>query len=142
MKITKLFTALTMGICLCIPTYVCSQPEAIEANCKSVFEYPFVMTSKPFRALLTGDEVAEFKATLFSNTTYRIAVGSKENNQIIFSVYDSNRNLLFTNKDYDNARYWDFDIDGYMDCIIEARLDPELAQSGFAIVMTGIKVNQ
>ncbi len=131
-----------MAACLCVPTYVCSQPEVIEASCKEAFEFPFIITGKPFRALLTGDEVAEFKATMFSETTYRIAVGAKDDGQIIFSVYDADHNMLFNSKDYNNANYWDFEVEGYTDCIIEARLDPEKAQSGFAIVMTGIKVNE
>ncbi len=130
------------AVVLAIPTQLNSQVEAIEASCKEHFEYPFIVTGKPFRALLTGDEVAEFKATLFSSTTYRIAVGSKVSNHVIFSIYDTNHTLLFTTEDHDNASYWDFEVDGYLDCIVEARLDNTVASSGFAIVMTGLKLNE
>ena len=124
------------------PLRVNSQAEAIENSCKACFESPFIITSRPFRSLLTGDEVAEFHTTLFSGTTYRIAVGNGEKSNVIFSVYDDDRNLLFTSKDYDNSPYWDFTVDGYMDCIVEARLDNTKASSGFAIIMPGFKLTE
>lgn len=127
---------------IAVPTQVNSQAEAIENSCKACFESPFIITGRPFRSLLTGDEVAEFHTTLFSGTTYRIAVGNGEKSNVIFSVYDDDHNLLFTSKDYDNAPYWDFTADGYMDCIVEARLDNTKASSGFAIVMTGFKLTE
>ena len=142
MNIRKVIVSLAAGLCLLMPTEVNSQAEALEASCKSSFQSPFVVSGRPFRALLTGDEVAEFSATLFSGTTYRIAAGSVGKNYIIFNVYDSERNLLFSNKDYDNAPYWDFEVSGYLDCIVEAHLDNTMATSGFAILMTGFKINE
>ena len=85
--------------------------------------------------------MAEFRATLFSGTTYRIAVGNADKNNVIFSVYDIDHNLLFSSRDFGNAPYWDFSVDGYMDCIVEAKLDNTITSSGFAIVMTGFKLN-
>lgn len=127
-----------------MPNMVNGQADVIESNCKACFQKPFLATNRPYRALITGDEVAEFRTTLFSGTTYRIAAGNVESDKkyVIFSVYDTDRNLLFTNSEYDNAPYWDFSVDGYMDCIVEARLDESKAQSGFVILMTGIKLNE
>ncbi len=142
MRLKNILTTLLVLVALVVPTQLNSQVEEIESTCKSNFEYPFIVTGKPFRALLTGDEITEFKATLFSSTTYRIAVASKEPNMVIFSIYDMERNLLFTNEDFDNAPYWDFVVDGYLDCLIEAKLDNSVATSGFAIVLTGLKLNE
>ncbi|MDO4461928.1 MAG: hypothetical protein Q4C30_05445 [Bacteroidia bacterium] len=143
MKVKGLVIILMVLAGLLIPGMVNGQADAIEANCKGYFQKPFLATNRPYRALVTGDEVAEFRATLFSGTTYRVAAGSTdpEKRYVIFSVYDSERNLLFTNSEYDNAPYWDFAVDGYMDCIIEARLDESVTSSGFVILMTGIKLN-
>lgn len=138
----KIYFSLVLLLLLLIPTLSNSQAEAVEASCKTCFQAPFIVTGKPFRALLTGDEVAEFNVTLFSGTTYRIAAGSAGKNYIIINVYDSDRNLLFSNRDYDNAPYWDFTVEGYIDCIVEARLDDTMASSGFAIMMTGFKLNE
>lgn len=142
MNIKNAFLSLAFLAGVMVPTEVNSQAEAVESSCKNCFESPFIVTGRPFRALLTGDEIAEFNATLFSGTTYRIAAGTAGKNYIVVNVYDLERNLLFSNKDYDNAQYWDFSVDGYLDCIIEARLDNTIASSGFAIVMTGFKLNE
>lgn len=138
----KIYSSLVLLLLLLIPTQGNSQAEAVEASCKACFQAPFIVTGKPFRALLTGDEVAEFNVTFFSGTTYRIAAGSANKNYIIINVFDSDRNLLFSNRDYDNATYWDFTVEGYIDCIVEARLDDSMASSGFAILMTGFKLNE
>ncbi|MBQ3635565.1 MAG: hypothetical protein II951_08135 [Bacteroidales bacterium] len=142
MKIKSIATALAVGLLSSLPLCVNSQADAAENACKAYFKHPYIVTGRPFKALLTGDEVAEFHTTLFSGTTYRVAVGNTDKNYLIFSVYDTDHNLLFTSKDYENASYWDFSVDGYLDCIIEARLDESVSTSGFAIVMTGFKLNE
>ena len=142
MNIRKAIAAVVMGIAMLAPSPAGSQPEAMESSCRAYFQPPYIVTGRPFRALLTGEESAEFHTTLFSGTTYRIAVGSGGQNYVIFSVYDSDHNLLFTSKDYENAPYWDFSVDGYTDCIVEAKLDNTITNSGFAIVMTGFKLNE
>lgn len=141
MKISTCFAAAAACVASLMPLTGNSQAESIVNSCKAYFQHPYIVTGQPFRALLTGDEVAEFRATLFSGTTYRIAVGNAEHANVIFSVYDVDRNLLFTSRDFDNAPYWDFSVDGFMDCIVEAKLDNTTATSGFAIVMTGFKLN-
>lgn len=142
MKLRNILSVLAFIAAIMLPTEVNSQAEVIEADCRGNFQHPYIVTNQPFKALLAGDEIAEFKLTLFSGTTYRISAGSAGNKYIIFSVFDNNHNLLFTNKDYDNAPYWDFQVEGYMDCIVEAKLDNSIAQSGFAIIMTGFKLNE
>lgn len=108
--------------------------------CKSKMNLPFISDGQSYTALINGDEVAEFYATFYGNSTYRIVgyTGSTEGN-LIFSVYDQERNLLFTNKDYQNVAYWDFEFDYSMDCIIEARLDQKNITSGLAMLMIGFK---
>lgn len=141
MKIKNIVAALA-AVAACLPLQVNSQAEAVENSCKACFQHPYIISGRPFKSLLTGDEVAEFHTTLFSGTTYRIAVGNGERSNVIFTVYDTDHNMLFSSKDYGNAPYWDFSVDGYMDCIVEARLDNTVASSGFAIVMTGFKLNE
>ncbi len=141
MKIKNIIAALMLAA-ITIPQEVNSQAEAIENSCKTCFPHPYIISGRPFRSILTGDEVAEFHATLFSGTTYRIAVGNAEKNSVIFTMYDTDHNMLFTSKDYGNAPYWDFTVEGYTDCIVEARLDNTIATSGFAIVMTGFRLSE
>ena len=142
MRIKNILTAMGIAALTMMPQMGNGQAEVQENACRSNFQHPYIVTGRPYRVLLTGDEVAEFHTTMFSGTTYRIAVGNGEKKDVIFSVYDNDHNLLFTSKDYENAPYWDFSVDGNLDCIVEAKLDNTVSSSGFAIVMTGFKLTE
>ena len=78
--------------------------------------------------------------TLYGRSTYRFAACSGlSDGNLIFTVYDKERNMLFTNKDYSNSAFWDFKITNTMDCIIEAQLDPTSSASGCAVLLVGFK---
>jgi len=108
--------------------------------CQSHMNLPFISDGQSYTALLNGEEVAEFYATFYGGSTYRIVgyTGDSEGN-IVFSVYDQERNLLFTNFDFGNTPYWDFEFDYTMDCIIEAKLDSKNLTSGIAVLLIGFK---
>ena len=85
-------------------------------------------------------EVAEFHVTFYGGSTYRIAACSGlSDGNLIFSVYDKDRNLLFTNSDYSNSSHWDFKINSTVDCIIEAHLNPDQLASGCAVLLIAFK---
>jgi len=100
----------------------------------------FISDGQVYRALLVDDEVAEFQTTFFGGSTYRIAAcsGFDEGN-LIFTLYDAERNELFSSDNYDNPGYWDFEVENTMDCILEARLDLNrvASGSGCAIILIG-----
>jgi hypothetical protein len=121
------------------PTKLNSQEDVLFSNCISQLKSPFVASGQPFRAFLTGTEVAEFHTTFFSGSRYRVVACSHENNNILFSIYDKERNLLFSNEDYEAAGSWDFKIEGSVECIVEARLNPEKSTSGIAMLMIGFR---
>ncbi len=108
--------------------------------CQSHMNLPFLSDGQSYTALLNGDEVAEFYATFYGESTYRIVgySGTMEGN-LIFSVYDKERNLLFTNNDFENIPYWDFEFDYTMNCIIEAKLDSKFLSSGIAVLLIGFQ---
>jgi len=118
-----------------------SQEEALLNNCTNNIRSPFIVSGQPFKAFLTGDEVAEFHTTFFAGSTYRITACSTKDNDIIFSVYDNKRNLIFTNETVKNAPYWDFKVEGAVECIVEARLDSSKTTSGIAMLLVGFKSN-
>lgn len=98
----------------------------------------FISDGQVYRAFLNDDEAAEFEATFYGGSTYRIAASAGiDDNYIIFEVYDKNRNLLFSNEDYEYAPYWDFDVKNSLDCTIEVKLDVDKKVSGCASVMIG-----
>ena len=89
--------------------------------------------------MLLADQTAEFHTTFYGGATYRIAaVSGLKDGTLIFSVYDGDRNLLYSNKEFKNAPFWDFKVDTTLDVIIEANLNGS-APSGCAVVLIGFK---
>ena len=100
----------------------------------------FISDGQVYRAFLDEDQIAEFEVTLYGGSTYRIASSAGiDDDYLIYSVYDHERNLLFTNFDYGNSPYWDFKVESTIDCIIEAKLDTNKKISGCAIMMIGFQ---
>jgi len=101
---------------------------------------PFVSDGQEYRALLNEGELAEFNVVFYGGSLYRISACSGETNgNLIFSVYDQERNLLFTNRDNENSPYWDFKINSTVKLIIEAELGDDVSNSGFAFIQIGFK---
>lgn len=118
-----------------------AQCDTVASLCGKHLTNSFISDGQQYRALLkNNEETAEFHATFYGGTTYRIAACSGlQDGNLVFSVFDSERNLLFTNNEYRNAPYWDFKINSTLDCIIEAKLDASNQGSGCAVVLIGFK---
>jgi len=108
-------------------------------ECTREIESGFVHNSQPMKALLTGSEVAEFRTTLFDGNIYRFVTCTPGNNNIWFSVYDTNNKLLFSSRKHKNSSTWDFKMEGNIECIIEAGLMPDSGDSGLALLLIGFK---
>lgn len=118
-----------------------AQCDTIAKVCAKHIIASFISDGQQYRSLLLNpDETAEFKTTFFGETVYRIAACSGlTDGNLIFSVYDQERNVIFTNKDAKNAPYWDFKVKSTVDVIIEAKLDPTNSGSGCAVLLIGFK---
>ncbi|MCB9188068.1 MAG: hypothetical protein H6599_02180 [Flavobacteriales bacterium] len=100
----------------------------------------FISDGQVYRAFLDEDQTAEFEVTFYGNSTYRIATSAGNADEyVIFEIYDQDRNLLFSNYDYANAPYWDFEIDNTIDCTIEVKLDMNKKLSGCVRMMIGFE---
>lgn len=123
-------------------TKVEAQCDTIANICAKHIIASFVSDGQQYRSLLlNSEEYAEFHTTFFGETTYRIAAcsGTSDGN-LVFSIYDTERNLLFTNKNHRNAPYWDFKVKATLETIIEAQLDANKnAGSGCAVILIGFK---
>lgn len=127
-----LFTILSLG------TF--AQCEVTADICEKHIKDRFLSDGQHYRSLLLSDQIAEFNATLYAGTTYRVsACSGTQDGNLIFRVYDKERNLIFMNRDYQNAPYWDFQLESTMDVIIEAQLDPIAGSSGCAVLLVGFK---
>ena len=122
-----------------------TQCDTIATLCERNFEEKFVSDGQSYRALLLGEQNAEFYSTFYGGSTYRITgCTGLSNGNLEFSLYDEERNLLFSNKNFStdefrNAPYWDFEIKSTINCIIEAKLNGDNMASGCAVLLIGFK---
>ena len=109
-------------------------------KCKSHMTDSYISDGQYYTVLLNEGDVAEFYVTFYTGTIYRL-VGycGKEAGNLAFSVYDQDRNLLFTNRDFENTPVWDFKFENTMDCIIEAEIDSKEMTSGLAVMLIGFR---
>lgn len=136
----KIALLITIALVFVFSDKANAQLDSTLSLCQSHMNLPFISDGQSYTALMSGDESAEFYATFYGENTYRIVgySGTNEGN-LIFSVYDQERNLLFTNRDYQNTPYWDFEFDNTLDCIIEAKLDAKNLTSGIAVLLIGFQ---
>lgn len=117
-----------------------AQCDTIASICEKHITAAYIPDGQFYRALLRDDELADFDLTLFGGTTYRIAAcsGTSDGN-LVFSVLDKDRNVLFTNKEHNNDPFWDLVISNTIDVKVEAQLDNSKASSGCAVLLIGFK---
>ncbi len=140
MKKNIILKALTLILGISAYTTSFAQCDTIASLCDKHITSEYISDGQNYRSLLLDDEIAEFNMTLYGGNTYRFAgCSGLADGNLIFSVYDKERNLLFTNEEYSNAPYWDFKITNTLDCIIEANLDPNSLASGCAVLLVGFK---
>ncbi len=118
-----------------------AQCDTIANACLKNLGRQFISDGQNYRSLLLDDEVAEFHGTFYGGSTYRIAACSgMGDGNLVVKIFDKDRNLLYSNSDFNNSPYWDFKFKFTMDCIIEASLDKnKAASSGCAVVLIGFK---
>jgi hypothetical protein len=135
----KLFLVVTA--ILSLNTRTQAQCDTIANLCAKHIISTFISDGQQYRALLLNpEETAEFHTTFFGETTYRIAACSgMSDGNLVFYIYDQERNLLFSNKDYKNAPYWDFKVKSSLEVIIEAKLDGANSGSGCAVILIGFR---
>ena len=140
MKKSLLLKTLTLAIGFITYSASFAQCDTIAYLCDKHIKANFISDGQDYRSLLLDDEIAEFNMTLYGGSVYRFAACSGlSDGNLIFTVYDKERNQLFTNKEYSNSAYWDFKITNTIDCIIEAQLDPNSLASGCAVLLVGFK---
>ncbi|MCC7503124.1 MAG: hypothetical protein IT229_11385 [Flavobacteriales bacterium] len=123
-----------------LSTSAIAQCDTIASVCEKHITQAYIPDGQFYRALLSGEEMAEFNLTLFGGTTYRVAACSGlSDRNLVFSVLDRDRNVLFTNKEFSNDPYWDLVVANTIEVTMEAQLDPAKLGSGCAVLLIGFK---
>lgn len=136
-----LFTLCFVICALAFSNKASAQCDSTASLCNKHLTAKFISDGQQYRALLlNNEETAEFRTTFYGGTIYRVAACSGMNDgQLIFRVKDKDGKLLFTNSEYRNAPYWDFNVTSTIDATIEAQLDGSNSGSGCAVILIGFK---
>ena len=117
-----------------------AQCDTIATICAQHFSQDYLSDGQEYRALLLDDQTAEFHLTLYGGSIYRFgACSGLEEGNLLFRLYDDQRNEIFSNRNHELAPYWDFEIESTLDVIVEANLNPQKASSGCAVLLVGFK---
>lgn len=79
--------------------------------CKSEL-IPYIHDGNYNAAMLTEGEEADFYKTFYADQQYRLVVCSTESLPAVeFKVIDANRNVLYSNKEHNMSKTWDFKLE-------------------------------
>ena len=99
-------------------------------------------------AVLVEGEEAELYKTFYSDMEYRVAiVGESKLPAIEFRILDANKNVLYSNKDKDFAKTWDFKLQSSQQLKLVIKVSSfnkagETPANGCVAIMFGFKLKK
>ncbi len=121
-----------------------SQKKFVKNHCLPVLE-PFVYNGQLNSAMLAEGDVAELLLTFYSGQDYRLLICSQEVlENVEFKLFDTNKNLIFSNKDHDFINYWDFTSNTTQQLVVRVKVpkqenETDIVQSGYVSILVGFK---
>jgi hypothetical protein len=95
-------------------------------NCVNLFSREYVPSGQDYVAKLDQNNKATFHTTFYGGTQYRIiACSNFDNPRLVLKVYDIEKNLLFSNLNYNYTPYWNLSFSSTVDCIVEISVESE-----------------
>jgi hypothetical protein len=147
MRIMRIFSVLTLLLALC--TF------EVNAQCKAFAKKdclpelaPYTHDGNYHAAVLVEGEEAELYKTFYSNMEYRVAVvGEGKLPSIEFKILDENKNVLYSNKDNDYDKTWDFKLEASKQLKLVVKVIPfnkpgDIPASGCVAIMFGFKLKK
>lgn len=135
-----LILAFSTTLLLTFAVNAAAQIEQLQHICSLYFSPEFISDGQQYFAPLKPDQKTEFRTTFFQDNTYRIiACSNVRKGDVIFSVYDTEKNLLFTNSSYEFTPYWDFRFSSTITCIIQVDVKSVKFNPGFVMLLIGYK---
>jgi len=100
----------------------------------------YVSDGQEYKTKVDENNKARFLTTFYGGSYYRIAACSNiPNSKVTITVYDTEKNQLYCNKDYNYIPYWNFKFTSTIDCIIEVEFDRELVIKEEVMLLIGFK---
>lgn len=141
MKTKKIFIYIILASALSIIAKpALSQVEQLQNICSLYFSPEYISDGQEYFASLKPDQKVEFKTTFYGENTYRIvACTNLKKGDLVFTVFDTEKNQLFTNASYDYSQYWDFKFSSTITCIIQVDVKNIKFSPGFVMLLIGYK---
>lgn len=147
MRITKIFTILAL--------ILIAATTAANAQCKMFAKKDCLPSLAPFThdgnyhaAVLVEGEEAELYKTFYSDMEYRVAVmGEGKLPAVEFRILDENKNVLYSNKDHNYAKTWDFKLESSKQLKLVVKVSSfnkpgDIPASGCVAIMFGFKMKK
>ena len=104
-----------------------AQSSDFTKDCEHYLQLPFISDGHDYSLEINKDKTGEFKTTFYGGSTYRIiSCSNLPQGKVIFTLFDTEKNRLFSNKDFNHTPYWDFVFRSTIDCIIEVKFESEI----------------
>ena len=127
----------------------------VDAQCKAFAKKvclpelgPFVHDGNYHAAVLVEGEEAELYKTFYSDMEYRVAIcGEDKLPNVEFKVLDANKNVLYSNKDANFAKTWDFKLQSSQQLKLIVKVSSfnapgDTPASGCVSIMFGFKMKK
>lgn len=117
-----------------------AQIEQLKETCAANFPTSYISDGQEYFATLKPDQTIEFRTTFYADNTYRIsACTNAKKGKLVFLVYDTEKNLLFTNENFNYSPYWDFRFTSTVTCIIQVDVKNSQFTPGYVMLLIGYK---
>lgn len=117
-----------------------SQVEQLQNICSLYFSPEYISDGQEYFASLKPDQKVEFRTTFYGDNTYRIvACTNLKKGDLVFTVFDTEKNQLFTNASHNYSQYWDFKFSSTITCIIQVDVKNIKFSPGFVMLLVGYK---
>jgi hypothetical protein len=99
-------------------------------------------------AVLVEGEEAELYKTFYSDMDYRVAIiGESKLPSVEFKILDANKNVLYSNKDANYAKTWDFKLQSSQQLKLVVKVSSfnksgDIPASGCVAIMFGFKMKK
>jgi hypothetical protein len=120
-------------------TTIWAQLDSVMTECEKYLTEEYLSDGQQYISLITGEQTAEFNAVFYGGNTYRLITCGGEKQNLLFTIFDINRNELFNNSDYEKTNFWDIQFESTIECFVEVKLDAVNTNSGFAVLLIGLK---
>ena len=147
MRIIRIFSVLTLLFALATLN--------VDAQCKAFAKKDVLPELAPYThdgnyhaAVLVEGEEAELYKTFYADMEYRVAViGEGKLPAIEFRILDDQKNVLYSNKDHNNAKTWDFKLESSQQLKLVVKVPPfnksgDIPASGCVAIMFGFKLKK